>query len=86
MFRLVHCFVIYFEVIGHEELQRSFRKSIAYMLLGIPTELVSELCNFSSASVALRDSNVSRIGNLVGAHVPPFFRVLTKPVKQTRSK
>lgn len=56
------------------------------MLLGIPTELVSELCNFSSASVALRESNVSRIGNLVGAHVAPFFRVLTKPVKQMRSK
>ena len=56
------------------------------MLLGIPTELVSELCNFSSASVALRESSVSRIGNLVGAHVAPFFRVLTKPVKQMRSK
>ena len=54
------------------------------MLLGIPAVLDSEL--FSFLSTAPRDGNVSCIGNLVGAQIAPFFRVLTKPIKQTRSK
>jgi hypothetical protein len=53
------------------------------MLLGIPAVLNSVV--FSFLSTAPRDGDVSCIGNLVGVQVAPFLRVLTKPIKQTRS-